>query len=72
MTPIILPLVASTSELWGGPQLPALSRWPALAIAFLAYALTALFIAVVCSVVSLALNLRIKYVIDDGAVKAAG
>ena len=71
LTPILLPLVASTSDLWGGPQLPALSRWPAVAIAFFAYVLAALIIAIVCAVVSLALNFRVKYVIDDGAVKAA-
>jgi hypothetical protein len=72
MTPILLPLVANTSELWGGPELPALSRWPALAFAFFAYVLAALTIAIVCAVVSLALNLRVKYVIDDGAVRVAG
>jgi len=69
---MILPLVTSTSDLWGGPQLPPLSQWPALAFAFFAYALTALVIAIVCAVVSLALNHRVKYVIDDGAIKVAG
>jgi len=34
MSPILLPLVANTSDLWGGPQLAALSRWPALASAY--------------------------------------
>lgn len=71
MTPILLPLVANTSDLWGGPQVPPLSRFPALAIAFVAYVLTALIIAIVCAVVSFALNLRVKYVIDDGSLKVA-
>lgn len=71
MTPILLPLVASTSDVWGGPQLPALSRWPAFAVIYFAYVLAALTIAIVCAVVSLALNFRVKYVIDDGAVKVA-
>jgi hypothetical protein len=72
MAPVMLPVVASTSELLGAPQLPALSRWPALASAFLAYALTSLVIAIVCAGVSFALNLRVKYVIDDGSIKVAG
>jgi len=71
MAPIVLPLVANTSDLWGGPQLPALSRLPALAIAFFAYVLAALIIAIVCAVVSFALSLRVKYMIDDGSVKVA-
>jgi hypothetical protein len=71
MTPILVPLVASTSDLWGGPQLPALSRWPALGIIFFAYVLTALIIAIACAVASFALNLRVKYVIDDGSMKVA-
>jgi len=71
MAPIVLPLVANTSDLWGGPQLPALSRLPALATAFFAYVLAALIIAIVCAVVSFALSLRVKYMIDDGSVKVA-
>jgi hypothetical protein len=71
MTPILVPLVASTSDLWGGPQLPELSRWPALGIIFFGYVLTALIIAIVCAVASFALNLRVKYVIDDGSMKVA-
>jgi len=69
---MILPLVTSTSDLWGGPQLPPLSQWPALPFVFFAYTLMALIIAIACFVVSLALNLRVKYVIDDGAIKVAG
>jgi hypothetical protein len=72
MAPVMLPVVASTSELLGAPQLPALSHWPALASAFLAYALTSLVIAIVCAGVSYALNVRVKYVIDDGSIKVAG
>ena len=72
MTPILVPLVASTSDLWGGPQLPALSRWPALAFVFFTYAVAALIVAIVCAVASFALNLRVKYVIDDGSTKVAG
>lgn len=72
MTPMILPAITSTSDLWGGPQLPPLSHWPALAFVFFAYALMALIIAIACFVVSLGLSLRVKYVIDDGAVKVAG
>jgi ABC-type multidrug transport system permease subunit len=72
MSPILLPLAANTSDLWGGHQLPALSRWPALAIAYFAYVLAAFIIAIVCAAVSFALSLRVKYVIDDGSIKVAG
>jgi hypothetical protein len=44
---------------------------PALATAFFAYVLAALIIAIVCAVVSFALSLRVKYMIDDGSVKVA-
>ena len=71
MSPMLLPLVANTSNLWGGPQLPPLSHWPALATAYFAYAAAALIMAIACAVASLALSLRVKYMIDDGSVKVA-
>ncbi len=72
MSPMILPVITSTSDLWGGPQMPPLSQWPSLAFVFFAYTLMALIIAIACFVVSLALNLRVKYVINDGTIKVAG
>ena len=70
MTPILVPLVASTSDLWGGPQMPELSRWPVLSFVFLVFVFMALIIAIACFVASLALSLRVKYVVDDGALKS--
>jgi hypothetical protein len=78
LVPSMLPAVASTSELLGAPQLPALSHlpalsyWPELRFAFLAYVLGSLVIGIVCMVVSYALSIRVKYVVDDGAIKVAG
>ena len=71
-TTMILPAITSTSDLWGGPEMPALSRWPALAFVFFAYTLMALTVSIACFVASLALNLRVKYVINDGTIKVAG
>jgi hypothetical protein len=70
--PVILPAVASASELFGAPQLPPLAHWPGLVFVALAYALVSLIIAIVCLGVSLALSLRVRYVTDEGTIKAAG
>jgi len=70
--PLLLPAIATMSEFLGGPQMSPLGRWPTLAFAFLVYAVGSLAVAITCVVVSYALSLRVRYVIDDGAIRSPG